>query len=181
MHLIQEDIKLMRARYDDALKMQGIPCHYQYPNMTDTNAQGESVVDSYSELIDTHVFFDGNPKVKTYRRYGWVVENNDDLPFLIHCSYNLPNLQRDSIFRISGMFADVPERIFRVKDVSYDLQCPDHAVVQVIPVHDKNQITGRTKKEVEMTFNSSNHFIKQTVDYRGHVYSDSVNAPNKEV
>lgn len=180
MHLIQEDIKLMRARYDDALKMQGIPCQYQYPNMADTNAQSESVVDSYSELISTHVFFDGNPKVKTYRRYGWVVENNQDLPFLIHCSYNLPKLQRDSLFRLSGMFADVPERVFRVKEISYDLQCPDHAVVQVIPVYDKEQLTGRTKKEVEMTFNSSNHFIKQPVDYRGNVYSDAANMPKKE-
>lgn len=179
MHLIQEDIKLMQARYDDALSMQGIPCSYQYPNMPDSNTQGESVIDSYSELIPTHVFFDGNPKVKTYRRYGWVVENNEDLPFLIHCSYNLPNLQRDSIFRISGMFADVPERVFKVKEISYDLQCPDHAIVQVLPVYEK-QITGKTNKEVEMTFNSSHHFIKQSVDYRGKTYSDTVNVPNKE-
>lgn len=180
MHLIQEDIKIMRNRYDDALSMQGIPCKYQYPNMPYVNAQGESVVDSYSELIDTFVFFDGNPKVKTYRRYGWVVENNEDLPFLIHCSYNLEKLQRDSIFRISGMFADVPERIFKVKEISYDLQCPDHAVVQVIPVYNKDQITGRTKKEVEMTYNKSNHFIKQTVDYRGEVYSDAAKTYKKE-
>lgn len=180
MHLIQSDITIMRARYDDALKMQGIPCKYQYPNLPDSNAQGETVVDSYSELIDTHVFFDGNPKVKTYRRYGWVVENDKDLPFLIHCSYNLVKLQKDSIFRISGMFADVPERIFKVREISYDLQCPDHAVVQVVPVYDKKQITGQTKKEVEMKYNSSNHFIKQTVDYRGHIYSDASNLPKKE-
>ena len=64
-NLIGEDIKLMRNRYDEALKMQGIPCKYQYPNLPDTNAQGESVIDSYSEMIDTHIFFDGNPKVKT--------------------------------------------------------------------------------------------------------------------
>lgn len=179
MHLIQEDIKLMRNRYDDALEMQGIPCTYQYPHLAESNTQGESIVDSYSELIDTHVFFDGNPKVKTYRRYGWVVENNEDLPFLIHCSYHLPKLQRDSIFRMSGMFADVPERVFRVKEISYDLQCPDHAVAQVVPVYETKQITGRTDKEVEMTFNKSNFFIKQPVDYRGDVYKDGSSLPKK--
>ena len=61
-NLIGEDIKLMRSRYDEALNMQGIPCRYQYPNMADTNAQGESVIDSYSEMIDTHIFFDGNQR-----------------------------------------------------------------------------------------------------------------------
>lgn len=179
MHLIQEDIKLMRDRYDDALEMQGIPCNYQYPNMAQSNNQGESVVDSYSDLISTHVFFDGNPKVKTYRRYGWVVENDQDLPFLIHCSYNLPKLQRDSIFRIAGMFADIPERVFRVKEISYDLQCPDHAVAQVVPVYERDQITGRTETEVKMIYNKSNHFIQQSVDYRGDVYKDASTLPKK--
>lgn len=92
-NLIGEDIKLVRARYDEALQMRGIPVKYQYPNKAETNAQGESVVDSYSEYIDTHIFFDGNAKAKTFKRYGWVVENNENLPFLIHCSFNLPHVQ----------------------------------------------------------------------------------------
>ena len=72
-NLIGEDIVLMRNRYDEALKMRGIGCKYQFPNLPDSNRQGEALVDSYSEMIATYVFFDGNPKVKTYKRYGWVV------------------------------------------------------------------------------------------------------------
>lgn len=80
-NLIGEDITLMRARYDEALELQGIACVYQYPCIPDTNEQGETVVDSYSDPLPTHIFYDGSPKVKTFKRYGWVVENDKDLPF----------------------------------------------------------------------------------------------------
>ena len=62
MNLIGEDIIIMRKYYDEALEMQGIPCRYQYPLMATTNEQGEAVVDSYSDIINTHIFFDGDPK-----------------------------------------------------------------------------------------------------------------------
>lgn len=165
-NLIGEDIKLLRTRYDEALKMQGVPVIYQYPLKPTTNSQGESVVDSFSEYVNTYIFFDGNPKIKTLKRYGWVVENNQDLPFLIHCSFNLPHLQRDSIFRISGQYSELPDRIFRVTEITYDIQCADHLVCQVIPVYDEQPV-GYTKKEVAKKFNTSNHFLKSDVDYRG--------------
>lgn len=169
-NLIGSDIVIMRKRYDEALKLQGIPCRYQFPNLPTTNTNGESVIDSYSEFIHTFVFFEGSPKVKTFKRMGWVVENDKNLPFLIHCSFNLPNLQKDALFRIAGQYSDVPERVFKVTELSYDLQAPDHIVAQVVPVYDK-QIVGRTDKETEQTFNRSSHFIKQNYDYRGNVIS----------
>lgn len=165
-NLIGSDIQLMRARYDEALQMQGVPAVYQYPNLPDTNVQGEPVIDSYSEMIETHVFFDGNPKVKTYRRYGWVVENDANLPFLLHCSFNLPKLQKDCLFKLAGHYTGLPDRIFRVKELTYDIVAADHIVCQVIPVYEKKPV-GRTDKEVDTTFNKSNHFLKQNVDYRG--------------
>lgn len=170
-NLIGPDIKLMRERYDEALKLQGVPCIYQYPLMPGTNAQGEGVADAYSDYIETHIFFDGNPKIKTYKRYGWVVENDKNLPFLIHCSFNLLHLQRDCMFRIAGHHAEMPERIFRVTELTCDMQAPDHFICQVVPVYEK-QITGRTSQEVAQTFNKSNHFIQQKVDYRGRVVTE---------
>lgn len=165
-NLIGPDIQLMRSRYDEALQMQGVPAKYQYPNIPDSNAQGEPVIDSYSEMIETHIFFDGNPKVKTYKRYGWVVENDKDLPFLLHCSFNLPKLQKDCLFRLSGHYTGMPDRVFRVTELTCDIQAPDHMICQIIPVYDKRPV-GRTDKEVDTTFNKSNHFLKQNVDYRG--------------
>lgn len=167
--LIQSDIVKMRKRYDEALKLQGIDCKYQFPNLPSSNIQGESVIDSYSEEIDAHVFFDGSPKVKTFKRYGWVVENDENLPFLLHCSFNLPHVQKDSIFKIKGQYADIPDRVFRVTEITYDLQAPDHLICQVIPVYDK-QYVGRTDVEVKKTFNKSNHFLNVTTDYRGNVH-----------
>lgn len=165
-NLIGPDIQLMRSRYDEALQMQGVPAKYQYPNIPDSNAQGEPVIDSYSEMIETHIFFDGNPKVKTYKRYGWVVENDKDLPFLLHCSFNLPKLQKDCLFRLSGHYTGMPDRVFRVTELTCDIQAPDHIICQIIPVYD-NRPVGRTDKEVDTTFNKSNHFLKQNTDYRG--------------
>ena len=165
-NLIGPDIVLMRSRYDEALQMQGISAKYQYPNLASSNVQGEPVIDSYSEMIGTYVFFDGNPKVKTYKRYGWVVENDKDLPFLIHCSFNLPKLQKDCLFRLSGQYTGMPDRVFRVTELTCDLQAPDHMICQIVPVYDK-QAVGRTDKEIDKTFNKSNHFLKQNVDYRG--------------
>lgn len=169
-NLIGPDIKLMRARYDEALQLQGIPCSYQFPNLPGTNAQSESVIDSYSEPIQTSIFFDGNPKVKTFKRYGWVVENDQDLPFLLHCSFNLPHVQRDSIFRIAGQYAEIPDRIFRVIEITYDLQCADHLICQVVPSYD-DRIVGRTPVEIKQTFSRSNHFLRDDTDYRGNHYT----------
>ena len=169
-NLIGADIKLMRARYDEALKLQGIPVLYQFPNLPESNLHGETLVDAYSEPIETHIFFEGSPKVKTFQRYGWVVENDKELPFLLHCSFTLPHVQKDSIFRISGQYAEIPDRIFRVTEITYDLQAPDHLVCQVIPVYDTEHLTGRTPVEIKQTFNKSNHFLKQEVDYTGMSY-----------
>lgn len=162
----------MRARYNEALELQGVPCIYMYPNLNGTNEQSESVIDQYSLPIETQIFFEGSPKVKTFKRFGWVVENDRDLPFLIHCSFDLPHVQRDSIFKIAGQYTELPERIFKVTEISYDIQAPDHIVCQVVPVYDK-QAVGRTKGEISRTFNKSSHFLKQDVDYRGKAFTSS--------
>lgn len=170
LNLVQEDILLCRARYDEALEMQGVPCTYQYPNFAGSTEQGEPLIDSYSDFKETHIFFDGNPKLKTLKRYGWVVENNEELPFLIHCSWNLPSVQKDSIFRIAGHYASVPDRIFRVTEITYDLQVPDHLVCKVVPVYDETTLVGRTRTEISKTFSTSNHFLNIPTDYRGQYY-----------
>ena len=168
--LIQKDIVLMRKRYDEALQLQGIPCTYQFPNLASTDDVGNPLIDSYSHLIQTHIFFEGNPKIKTIKRYGWVVANSDELPFLIHCSWNLPHVQKDSVFRIAGQYSEVGERVFRVTALSYDIQCADHLVAQVVPCYDEKNLVGRTDKEVAKTYNKSNRFLKQSTDYRGDQY-----------
>ena len=170
-NLIGPDIQLMRDRYDEALTLQGIQCKYQYPLFADSNAQGEPVIDSYSEMIHTQIFFDGNPKVKTYKRLGWVVENDKDLPFLVHCSFNLQNLQKDCLFHISGQYTGMPDRTFRVTELTCDIQAPDHMIAQVIPVYDK-QTVGRTRKEIAKTFDKSNYFLQDPIDYRGTFVSE---------
>lgn len=165
-NIIGQDIRILRKMYDEALKQQGIPVKYQFPNLATSNHQGEPVIDSYSEPIECFVFFDGSPKIKTLKRYGWVVENDENLPFLIHCSFHLPNLQRDSLFTIGGQYSELPDRQFRVTEMTYDLQAPDHIVCQVVPVYEQ-QTVGQTDREIATKFNKSNYFIRPKTDYRG--------------
>ena len=166
-HLIGPDILLMRKRYEESLKLLGCPATYQFPNLAKSNEQGEPEIDSYSEPMETNIFFDGNPKVKTFKRYGWVVDNDKDLPFIIHCSWDLPKVQKDSIFTMSGLYSELTERKFRVTEITYDMVAADHLVCQVVPIANGQPIIGRTKKEIEQTFNTSNHFLKSNTDYRG--------------
>lgn len=173
-NLIGQDIKLMRARYDEALQLQGVPCKYQYPCLPESNVQGEPVIDSYSDDIETFIFFDGNPKVKTFKRYGWVVENDKQLPFLLHCSFNLPHVQKDSLFTFSGQYTELPDRVFRVTEITSDIQAPDHLICQVVPVYDDKKPVNRTAQEIKQTFNSSNHFLNNNVDYRGDYRDNSL-------
>lgn len=165
-NLIGPDIKLMRSRYDEALLLQGVPCKYQFPLMAEPNNSGDPVIDSYSDYYDTHVFFEGNPKMKTFKRYGWVVENDQDLPFLIHCSFNLPHVQKDSLFIIGGQYSELPDRIFRVTEITQDIQAPDHIICQVVPVYGDN-VVGRTKQETRKQYNTSSYFLQDPSDYRG--------------
>lgn len=166
-HLIGSDILLMRKRYNEALAMQGVPAKYQFPNLAKANEQGEPEIDSYSEPMDAYIFFDGNPKAKTFKRYGWVVDNDSDLPFIIHCSWDLPKVQKDSIFTMSGLYSELTERKFRVTEITYDMVAADHLVCQVVPIANGQSITGRTRKEIKQTFSKSNHFLNQPVDYHG--------------
>ena len=45
-------------------------------------------------------------------------------------------------------------------------------VAQVVPVYGNDLPVGRTKKEIATTFNTSNHFLKQPVNYRGQYRSE---------
>lgn len=171
-NLIGPDITLMRKRYDEALMLQGIKCTYQFPNIAKANEQGEADIDSYSEPMDTHIFFDGNPKVKTFKRYGWVVDGDRDLPFLVHCSWDLPKVQKDSVFSMSGLYSELTERKFRVTEITYDMMAPDHLICQVVPIANGQPITGRTRKEISNTFNQSTHFLKNKYDYRSDYIDD---------
>lgn len=169
-NLIGVEVKELRRRYDEALQQHGIPAVYQFPNLATSNAQGEPEIDSYSEEIKTSIIFDGNPKAKTYKRYGWVVANSADLPFLIHCSFTLPHVQKDSLFRIGGIYSELPDRVFRVTEITTDLMAPDHIICQVVPEYE-NQTVRKTKVERSQQFNKSNTFLKSDTDYRGNVYT----------
>jgi hypothetical protein len=70
------------------------------------------------------------------------------------------------VFTLSGLYSELPDRVFRVTEITYDLQAPDHIVCQVVPVYEK-QTVGQTDQEISKRFNKSNYFIQPRTDYRG--------------
>ena len=51
-------------------------------------------------------------------------------------------------------------------EITQDIQAPDHIICQVVPVYG-DKPTGRTKKETQKQYTTSNYFLKEKVDYRG--------------
>ena len=75
-------------------------------------------------------------------------------------------MQKDALFTIAGQYSELPDRIFRVTEITQDIQAPDHLICQVVPVYG-DKVTGYTKKETQKKYNSSSHFLKDPTDYRG--------------
>ena len=67
---------------------------------------------------------------------------------------------------MSGQYTGLPDRMFRVTELTSDLQAPDHMICRVVPIYGDDAV-GRTKIEIAQTYNSSNKFLKIPTDYRG--------------
>jgi hypothetical protein len=167
----QEEVEYLRACYDEALELQGVPCEYQYPLKNDFNVHGEQAADAFSEVIHTFVGIETEPKIATLRKLGWVVENDSDLPFLLHVSFGLPELQKGCKFMFAGLHTNLPAREFVVERMTMPFQAPDHMIVEVIPQYDKkNGGIAEDKKEVEKMLDREELFFTESTDYRGDAY-----------
>ena len=171
-NLIQsEEVEILRAYYDEALEMQGVPCTYQYPLKNDYNIHGEQAADAFSEPINTFVGIEAEPKISTIRKLGWVVENDSDLPFLLHVSFGLPELQKGCKFMFAGLHTNLPAREFVVERMTIPFQAPDHMIVEVIPQYDtKNRGIAEDPISVAKMLDKEELFFEEPTDYRGSAY-----------
>ena len=170
-NLIQsEEVEILRAYYDEALEMQGVPCTYQYPLKNDWNIHGEQAADSFSEPINTFAGIEAEPKISTLRKLGWVVENDSALPFLLHVSFGLPELQKGCKFMFAGLHTNLPAREFVVERMTMPFQAPDHMIVEVIPQYDKNGGIAECPIEKQKQLDKEELFMVEETDYRGDAY-----------
>lgn len=143
--IIPEEIEYMRSQFNATVRELGIEFQYRYPLNNNIDSFNQPAPDGYSERMSIFGIFDGEPKLKTYRNLGWVVEKNDNLPFLIHIPFDTPHIQRGCLFEIKGQITAIESRLFQVTELSTGLVCPDHIVCQIVP------LVGNTRPQTEQT------------------------------
>lgn len=96
--IVPEEIDYLRQQFKFTVKQVGVLFQYRYPLNNKIDYFNQPAPDGYSERMPVYGIFEGEPKLKTYRNLGWVVEKSDNLPFLIHVPFDVPHIQRGCLF-----------------------------------------------------------------------------------
>lgn len=146
----QEDVDLGREYFKEACELYGVDIEYKYPIGNSEDGQGEPNPITYSPKELIRGVFEGTPKASTFKKLGWAVENQRDLPFLLHLPWDTKNLQRGCIVTFSGAMAGVPARSFLVTELTTALILPTRISCQITPLRGDRipvQETRTEKKE----------------------------------
>ena len=158
----EEEVMYLRQQFKEAVKQIGVLFKYQYPLGNDLDDFSQPAPDGYSREIEVYGIFDGEPKLKTYKNLGWVVEKGDNLPFLIHIPFDTEKIQKGSLFKISGQITGIEERVFQVTELSTGLVCPDHIVCQIVPlVGNTPPRTAESRRDVAKKNSEPRRFMKE--------------------
>lgn len=164
MSLISErEVDYLRRQFKETVLQLGVLFKYQYPLGNNLDDFAQPAPDGYSKELDVYGIFDGEPKLKTYRNLGWVVEKNDNLPFLIHIPFDTEHIQRGALFKIDGQFTGIEARVFQVTELTTGLVCPDHIVCQIVPlVGNTPPKTAESRREVAIKNKEPRRFLKDS-------------------
>lgn len=158
----EEEVIYLREAFKETVYQLGVPFIYQYPLGNDLDNFNQPAPDGYSQEIEVYGIFDGEPKLKTYKNLGWVVEKSDNLPFLLHIPFDTPYIQKNGIFKIKGQYANIPNRIFQITELSTNLVCPDHIICQIVPlVGNTVPLTKETRRDVSIKNREPRRFLRK--------------------
>lgn len=163
MSLISEtEVEYLREQFNCTVMQLGVLFKYQYPLGNNLDDFNQPAPDGYSKEYDVYGIFDGEPKLKTYKNLGWVVEKGDNLPFLIHVPFNTPHIQKNALFTIDGQLTGIKPRIFQVTELTTGLVCPDHIVCQIVPlVGNTRPKTAESRQEIAEKNSTPRRFMKE--------------------
>lgn len=159
--IVEKEIEYLRRQFRFAVEQIGIQFTYRYPLNNAIDVFNQPAPDGYSERIPVYGVFEGEPKLKTYRNLGWVVEKSDNLPFLIHIPFDTPHIQRGCLFEIDGQITSIESRLFQVTELSTGLVCPDHIICQIVPlVGNSRPLTQETERDIAKKNSEPRRFLK---------------------
>ncbi len=159
--IVEKEIEYLRRQFRFAVEQIGVQFMYRYPLNNAIDVFNQPAPDGYSERIPVYGVFEGEPKLKTYRNLGWVVEKSDNLPFLIHIPFDTPHIQRGCLFEIDGQITSIESRLFQVTELSTGLVCPDHIICQIVPlVGNSRPLTRETERDIAKKNSEPRRFLK---------------------
>ena len=137
--LHKKDIELHRGWFKEMTKLIGITVLYRAPKegMKDWDIHGD--LDAKYEMPkQTGVIFDEHPTIWTMKKLGWNAEQNEEVS-IIHCEYDLPNLQVGALFVIPSGIDNSEGRVFRVVRMSTIQIYPASIACQIAPEYENTQ------------------------------------------
>lgn len=159
--IVEKEIEYLRRQFKFAVEQIGVQFMYRYPLNNAIDVFNQPAPDGYSERIPVYGVFEGEPKLKTYRNLGWVVEKSDNLPFLIHIPFDTTHIQRGCLFEIDGQITSIESRLFQVTELSTGLVCPDHIICQIVPlVGNSRPLTQETERDIAKKNSEPRRFLK---------------------
>ena len=129
--LLNQDIKLHRAHFEEMTSLLGIKVKYKAPIM-DYTLQSEMKPLRYKEDIEVGVLFEEHINQKTAKLLGWNAELMTEAA-LIHVPYDLKGLQIGGLFEIPSAFENAPSRLFRVVEMYTIMIYPASITCRLVP------------------------------------------------
>lgn len=160
--IVPQEIEYLRKQFKFTVEQIGVEFRYKYPLNNSIDFFNQPAPEGYSEGESVYGIFDGDPKLETYKNLGWVVEDNDNLPFLIHVPFDVPHIQRGCLFESDGQITSIESRLFQVTKLTTALVCPDHIVCQIVPlVGNTRPLTEEDERDLAKKNSEPRRFIKE--------------------
>ena len=160
--IVSAEVEYMRKQFKATVVQLGVLFKYRYPLNNNVDNYNQPAPDGYSTESDVYGIFEGEPKLKTYRNLGWVVEKSDNLPFLIHIPFDTPHIQKGCLFKTDGQITGIEPRLFQVTELTTSLICPDHIICQIVPlVGNTAPKTAETRRDIAKKNSQPRRFMKE--------------------
>lgn len=135
--LFRKDATIYRKFFKEQARLLGIHVQYMYPVDMKYDLHGQEYPLGYSEPIEMDIIFDQSPKLKTLKKLGWVSEDREDKPYLVQLPYDAPNLQKGCLIVLPSPEPLVPDKVFKITDITVDQIMPDSWYCKVAPKLEK--------------------------------------------
>ena len=150
--LLNQNAKLHRQYFREAVKLLGIYVLYRAPKPGKHYTTYNEIDDNYEEPLLVGCLFNDHPDQTTLRKIGWVAEMQPNAS-LIQVDYDLPNLQQGALVIVPSGLDDGKGRLFRVVSMSNSMMYPSSITCEIIPEYEDTMVEGFAYDYSESDFN----------------------------